>query len=243
MLTLSDATFQYAAGRGIAGATLRVAPGEVVGVVGANGAGKSTLLGLVAAALVPQAGSVTLALTDLAGRTRRFRSDSGIGYRRHVGYLTELAPVYGEMRVKTYLRFRATLKGVGFMRVRGRVREAIRRCGLGGVQKRTIGTLSLGMRRRVALAEALLTLPSVLVLDDPFAGIDATLRAEFAEVIREVAAKAHVLISGHDPQMLAACCGRFALIEKGRLTEAALDAPSALARLLAASDPARKERA
>ena len=242
MLDLDDVTFQYAPGRGIRGATLRVMPGEVIGVVGGNGAGKSTLLGLAAAALVPQEGVVTLALTDLGGRTRRYRSDLGIGYRRHVGYLTELAPVYGEMRVKAYLRFRATLHGVGFMRVRGRVREAIRRCGLGGVQKATIGTLSLGMRRRVALAEALVTLPSVLVLDDPFAGIDAVLRAEFAEVIREVSARAHVLISGHDPQMLAACCGRFALVEKGRLTEDALDAQTAMARLLSAPEAARKER-
>ncbi len=233
MLTLTGATFLYAADRGIRDVSLRVAPGEVVGVVGANGAGKSTLLGLAAAALVPQAGRVTLAITDLAGRTRRLHSDQGIGYRRHVGYLTELAPVYGEMRVKSYLAFRAKLRGVGFMRVRGRVREAMRRCGLGACQKATIGTLSLGMRRRVALAEALLTLPQVLVLDDPFAGIDAALRAEFAEVIREVAARAQVLISGHDPQMLAACCTRFALIEKGRLAADDLDARMALARLTA----------
>lgn len=231
MLTLDDATFLYDATGGIRGANLRVSPGETVGVVGANGAGKSTLLGLAAAALVPQSGTVTLALTDLAGRTRKCRSDVGIGYRRHVGYMTELAPVYGEMGVEAYLRFRALLRGERILRVRRRVMEAMDRCGLMGLRRQTVGRLSLGLRRRVALAEALLTMPSVLVLDDPFAGVDAMMRAEFATVIREVGARAHVLISGHDPELLEACCTRFALVENGALTETELDAQTARERL------------
>ena len=226
MLTLDDATFLYDATGGIRGANLRVSPGETVGVVGANGAGKSTLLGLAAAALVPQSGSVTLALTDLAGR-----SDLGIRYRRHVGYMTELAPVYGEMSVEAYLRFRALLRGERILRVRRRVMEAMDRCGLMGLRRQTVGRLSLGLRRRVALAEALLTMPSVLVLDDPFAGVDAMMRTEFATVIREVGARAHVLISGHDPELLEACCTRFALVENGALTETELDAQTARERL------------
>ena len=231
MLTLDDATFLYDATGGIRGANLRVSPGEVVGVVGANGAGKSTLLGLASAALVPQSGSVTLALTDLAGRTRKCRSDLGIGYRRHVGYMTELAPVYGEMGVEAYLRFRALLRGERILRVRRRVMEAMDRCGLMSLRRQTVGRLSLGLRRRVALAEALLTMPSVLVLDDPFAGVDATMRAEFATIIREVGARAHVLISGHDPELLEACCTRFAVVESGALTETELDARAARERL------------
>ena len=206
MLTLDDATFLYDATGGIRGANLRVSPGETVGVVGANGAGKSTLLGLAAAALVPQSGTVTLALTDLAGRTRKCRSDMGIGYRRHVGYMTELAPVYGEMRVEAYLRFRTLLRGERILRVRRRVMEAMDRCGLMSLRRQTVGRLSLGLRRRVALAEALLTMPSVLVLDD-------------------------VLISGHDPELLEACCTRFALVENGALTETELDARTARERL------------
>lgn len=231
MLDLDDVTFQYAPGRGIRGATLRVMPGEVVGVVGGNGAGKSTLLGLAAAALVPQEGVVTLALTDLGGRTRRYRSDLGIGYRRHVGYLTELAPVYGEMGVAGYLRFRAKLRGERFLRIRRRVGEAMERCGLQALRRERIGRLSLGLRRRVALAEALMTLPEVLVLDDPFAGLDASLRASLSEVIREVSSRAHVLISGHDPELLSVCCSRFVLVERGRLSADRLSRAEAIARL------------
>ncbi len=231
MLELNDVTFQYAQGRGICGATLRVAPGEAVGVVGGNGAGKSTLLGLAAAAMVPQEGSVTLALTDLGGRTRRYRSDLGVGYRRHVGYLTELAPVYGEMSVMGYLRFRAKLHGERFLRIRRRVGDAMERCGLQTLRRERVGSLSLGLRRRVALAEALLTLPAVLVLDDPFAGIDASLRVALADIICDVASRAHVLISGHDPDLLTACCSRFVLIERGHVAADQLSAAEALARL------------
>ncbi len=236
MLELNKATFQYAPGRGILEASMLVAPGEVVGVVGGNGAGKSTLLGLLAGAMVPQEGRVQLALTDLAGRTRRWASDDGIAYRRRVGYLTELAPVYEEMSVGSYLKFRAKLRGEHFLRIKRRVNDALDRCGLLLYRKVSIRRLSHGLRRRVALAEALLTLPILLVLDDPFAGIDASLRAEFASVIKEVSARAHVFISGHDPLLLQACCTRFAVVEAGHIVADKVDAPTAMARIMASTD-------
>ena len=246
MLTIDNVTFEYTPGRGIRGASLRLQPGETVGVVGGNGAGKSTLLGLAAAALVPQAGRVELALSELSGRTRRYQSDVGIRYRQHVGYLTELAPVYGEMSVVGYLRFRARLRGISFLRIRRSVNRAMERCGLQALRRESVGRLSLGLRRRVALAEALLSLPEVLVLDDPFAGIDATLRASLAEVIRDVAARSHVLISGHDPEMLASCCTRFVLVEKGRIVADNLSPEAARAHLCLrkpeeTAEPAKKE--
>ncbi len=232
MLEVKEVTFEYTPGRGLREASLSVAPGEIVGVVGGNGAGKSTLLGLIAAALVPQEGTVVLSQTDLAGRTRRWHSDRGIAYRRRVGYLTELAPVYEEMTVGRYLRFRAKLRGEHFLRIRRRVAEALERCGLATSRKVPIRQLSLGMRRRVALAEALLTLPTLLVLDDPFAGIDAVLRAELSKVIQDVSAHAHVFISGHDPLMLEACCTRFVLLHEGQIVDDRLDAETAMKRLI-----------
>ncbi len=231
MLEFLEASFQYAPGRGIVGANLKVAPGEVLGVVGGNGAGKSTLLGLAAAAMVPQSGEVRLSLTDLAGRTRRFRTDAGLAYRRRVGYLTELAPVYEDLTVVRYLRFRAKVRGERFLRIRRRVNEALERCGLVALRRERIGRLSLGLRRRVALAEALLTVPPVLVLDDPFAGIDAGQRAAFSGMIREVSARSHVLISGHDPQLLSACCTGFCVVRQGKVLPGRLTAQEAMAVL------------
>jgi ABC-2 type transport system ATP-binding protein len=231
MLKLENVTFLFDLDRGIQEATFTVNPGEVIGVVGGNGVGKSTLLGLIAAALVPQSGKITLEMVGLGGRVKRFVSDIGIGYRRHVGYLTEAAPVYGELSVKQYLVFRARLHGVGVFRLRRRLTEAMTRCGLVQVAKEPIGKLSLGFQRRVALAEALIITPAVLVLDDPFVGIDAAQRSVMTAIIRNVSARSHVFISGHDPQLLKACCSRFMLVDKGRVVADNLDADTALARL------------
>lgn len=239
MLKLENVTFLYAPDRGIQGASLLVEPGEIIGVVGGNGVGKSTLLGLIAAALVPQSGKVTLSLAEMGGRTRRLQSDIGIGYRRYVGYLTETAPVYDELTVKRYLTFRARLHGVGLFRLRRRLNEAMSRCGLTPHRKERISKLSLGLQRRVALAEALLSAPAVLVLDDPFVGIDAAQRASIANIIREVSTRSHIFISGHDPILLKACCTRFVLIENGCIVDDQLTADAAMNRLL--PEPLRKE--
>lgn len=236
MLELSHVTFQYAPNHGIVDASLSVSPGEVIGVVGGNGVGKSTLLGLVSAAMIPQNGTITLSVSTLSGRQNRLRSDYGIAYRRRVGYLTELAPIYEEMSVARYLRFRAKLRGERFLRIRRRVQDAMNLCGLTTVRKARLAELSLGMRKRVALAEAILTLPALLVLDDPFAGIDAMLRKEFAKIIREVSARSHVLISGHDPQMLAECCTRFVLIEEGHIRADSLTSDEAMYRLTSTAE-------
>lgn len=231
MLQLDNVTFLYTPERGVKNATLRVEMGEVIGVVGGNGVGKSTLLGLIAAALIPQSGSITLSVTGLGGRSKRFPSDVGIGYRRHVGYLTESAPVYGELSIRRYLAFRARLHGVGMFRLHRRLNDALTRCGLTALRKEPIANLSMGLLRRVALAEALIAAPTVLVLDDPFVGIDAAQRSMMAEIIREVATRAHVFISGHDPQLLKACCTRFVLMEDAEIVADALDADAAMARM------------
>ena len=231
MLQLDNVTFLYAPNRGVQEVSLNVEAGEVIGVVGGNGVGKSTLLGLIAAALVPQSGTITLALEGMGGRTKRLLSNDGIGYRRHVGYLTESAPSYGELSVGRYLAFRARLHGVGMFRLRRRLNDALTRCGLNPGRKEPIAQLSLGWQRRVALAEALVAAPSILVLDDPFAGIDATQRQAMAEIIRDVASRAHVFISGHDPALLKACCTRFVLMDDSEVMADNLDADTAMARL------------
>ena len=153
-------------------------------------------------------------------------------YRTHVGYLTEAASVYDELTVRRYLIYRARLHGVGIFRLRRRLNEALTRCGLLTVKNERIQKLSLGLRRRVALAEALITVPAVLVLDDPFVGIDAAQRNVMAAIIQTVAARSHVFISGHDPQMLKACCTRFMVVEAARIVADGLTAEDALARVL-----------
>ena len=227
MLEFSDVTFAYTPDRGLLGAQLKIAPGETVGIVGGNGAGKSTLLGLAADALIPQIGHITLTLPETHSRLRRFRSATGIGYRRHVGYLTEVAPVYSNMTVIRYLRFRARLHGISVIRAARRVREIMELCRLTAHRRELIGALSMGLRRRVALAEALVGRPAVLVLDDPFAGMDADIRSDFIRILGTLPKTSHILIGGHDPELMASCCTRFVLLREGRIVSDRLTADAA----------------
>lgn len=243
MLRLDNATFLYAPKRGVEGASLSAESGEVIGVVGGNGAGKSTLLGLIAAALVPQRGNVSLALSGMGGRTKRFHSNVGIGYRRHVGYMTEMAPVYEELSIRRYLSLRARLHGVGGFRLRACLREVMDACGLQQLRHERIGRLSLGLRRRVALAEALVSRPEVLVLDDPFSGIDAVQRAMMSGIIQKVAARSHIFISGHDPELLKMCCTRFWVLENARVVADETDADIVWERLSQAVEMKKEVRA
>ncbi len=217
MLELSKATFLYAPQRGIQSATLKVEQGEVVGIVGGNGVGKSTLLGLISAALIPQSGSVTLTIEGSRGKKRTYSSDTGIGYRLHIGYLSERAPVCLEMSLQGYLRYRARLRGERFLRIRRRVNEAMEICGLSPLRKVRLESLSTGALRRVAIAEAIVTQPAVLILDDPFAGVDLAFRDTFAEMIHTLAKHSHILIGGHDPELMAACCSRFVCVNDAHI--------------------------
>lgn len=209
MLDVQNVTFLYAPHRGVENVSFSVEMGECLGVIGGNGVGKSTLLGLLAGALIPQEGTIHLLTGERTSRKRRYGSHYGYGYRTNVGYMTEIAPVYEELSISRYLKLRAQLRGERFLRLRRRVNDALDRCALTAIRHEQIGQLSLGIRRRVALAEAFVTLPKVLVLDDPFAGIDAEMRADFVTIIREIIASTHVIISGHDWELLSACCTRF----------------------------------
>jgi len=137
--------------------------------------------------------------------------------RRVVGYLPESVPLYPEMRVREYLRFRGTLHGMNKPAREAAVARVTERCWLGDVIDRPIGQLSKGYRQRVGLADALLHNPKVLVLDEPTIGLDPTQIRETRSLIRELA-KAHtVILSSHILPEVEATCQRIVIIHKGRL--------------------------
>lgn len=220
MLNLTDVTFLYHPNRGVSKVNLTVAQGECVGITGDNGAGKSTLLALVASSLIPQGGTISLVVEAVpGGRKKTFPASMEIGYRRRVGYMSEGEGLYPEMTVKAYLRYRAQIKGERYLRLRRRIREALLRCDLMGEEHTLIGSLSYGMQRRVVFAEAILLLPTVLVLDDPFVGLDQTMSAAMVKILADVGKSSHILISGHDTDRLKTCCHRVLTMKEGRLIE------------------------
>lgn len=209
MFEVRNIAFSYGTRRVLEDVSFVVSPGETVSVVGSNGAGKSTLLRILATLLVPDSG-----LVMLDGQDALIHS---LSYRRKFGYLSERVPLADDMRVGEYLTYRAALKGELSKRIRRRVEEAVSLCRLGDVQKDRIGGLSQGVRKCVALADALLLRPRVLLLDDFLAGLDRSMRQTAGSILSDVAAFSSVVVTGHEFEDLAQWTTRFLLLSRGSI--------------------------
>jgi len=209
MIEVERLTRRFGSVEAVARMSFSVGKGEIVGLLGPNGAGKTTTMRILTSFLVPTSGRATLAGHDVL--------DDSLGVRRKVGYLPENVPLYPEMRVKEYLRFRAELKDLSRSRRRVAVSEAISRCGLAEMEDRIVGHLSRGFRQRVGLAEALIHSPEILILDEPTSGLDPVQILEVRALIRELGNHHTVLLSTHIMPEVEAVCGRAIIIARGRI--------------------------
>ncbi len=186
-----------------------VPEGQVLGFLGPNGAGKTTTMRMLTAFLPPTAGRVVVAGVDLDA--------DPVDLRRHVGYLPESVPLYPELRVKEYLRFRADVEGVPRDQVRENLEYVLDRCLIADVADRVIGTLSKGYRQRVGLAGALIHRPPVLILDEPTVGLDPNQIIRIRELIRELGKEHTVILSTHILPEVEQICERVLIIDHGRI--------------------------
>ena len=208
-----------------------VAPGETVALVGANGAGKTTLLRILAGVCLPSTGTVVADAADLLRTPLR--------YRRLLGYLPEAVAVEPGMTVKGYLKYRANLKGEMQKKIRHRVLEAMDLCGLSARAEARVDNLSQGLRKRVALAEAILLRPRFLLLDDLLAGLDAETRLSVGRILRSVSSFAATVVSGHELDELESFASKFYVLKDGRLLGAKT---AAGVRTLLTAVPSRNDR-
>ena len=206
-----------------------VAPGETVALAGANGAGKTTLLRILAGVCVPASGTVVGDAVDMLRTPLR--------YRRLLGYLPESAAVEPGMTVKDYLKYRANLKGEVPKKIRHRVLEAMDLCGLSARADARVDALSQGLRKRVALADAILLRPRFLFLDDLLAGLDAWTRLSVGRILRSVSSFAAIVVSGHELDELQELSTKFLVLKDGRLLGAKT---AAGVRTLLTAVPSRK---
>jgi len=190
-------------------ASFAVERGEIVGLLGPNGAGKTTTMRMLTCFLPPTDGTALVAGYDIA--------DNPTEVRRHVGYMPESNPLYGEMRVSEYFRFRAELKGVPRSERTGRIGRCTDICGVADVRRQVIRTLSKGYRQRVGLADALLGDPDVLILDEPTIGLDPNQVRQTRTTIRQLGERHTVLLSTHILQEVEAICKRVLIIDRGRI--------------------------
>lgn len=209
MLEVKNITFSYGGHETVGNITFDAAPGEILAIVGANGAGKTTLLRVLACLLMQDSGNALIDDVDSLARP--------IAYRAKIGYLSEKCPLYDEMKVEEYLTYRLKLKGERQLRVRRRIDEVIAQCRLEEHRKTAMRLLSWGFRKRVGLAEALTTHPSVLLLDDPLAGLDLPQRKQLAEVLTSVSGRSTIVLAGHEISFLLEWCTRFLVLHRGRM--------------------------
>jgi len=189
--------------------SFQVNQGEVVGFLGPNGAGKSTTMRILTTFLPATSGVARVAGCDVM--------NDSVRVRENLGYLPENVPLYPELRVDEYLRYRAQLKKVDRARRAERMDYVIDRCRLQGVRRRLIGTLSRGYRQRVGLADALLGDPPLLILDEPTAGLDPNQQEETLKLIKSLGAQHTVLLSTHILPEVEETCERVMIISQGRL--------------------------
>ena len=164
MIEVSNLTKRYAGRTAVDDISFTVARGEIVGLLGPNGAGKSTTMRVLSGFMPATSGTVRVAGFDV------FHDSDEV--RRRIGYMPENNPLYPEMRVREYLKFRARLKGLGWRKSRERVTTVMEQCGLTDVGRRIIGQLSKGYKQRVGLADALVHEPELIILDEPTIGLD-----------------------------------------------------------------------
>ena len=199
----------YAAVRDV---SFDVERGQVVGFLGPNGAGKSTTMRVLAGYLTATSGQATIDGLDVFWKP--------VEVRRRIGYMPESCPLYPEMRVGEYLRFRAGVKGLHGREQTRRVDYVLKRCWLGDVGRQLVGTLSKGYRQRVGLADALLADPPVLILDEPTSGLDPSQIRETRGLIRELGKQHTVLLSTHILPEVEMTCDHAIIINRGEVAEA-----------------------
>lgn len=207
MLEVRNLSFAYRQQKVLRDVSFVVSPGEVVSIVGANGAGKTTLLRILATLQLPDSGTVMMDGLDAFARPLR--------YRRQLGFLPERVALYDDMSVKEYLRYRAVLKGEPAKRVRRRVSESVELCQIGDVLRLPIASLSMGQRKRVAIADAMILRPRILLLDDFLAGLDGGLRESTGALLSTAVAFSSVIVTGHEIDDFAKWTTRFLVLRNG----------------------------
>jgi ABC-2 type transport system ATP-binding protein len=225
MIVVKQLTKRYARHEAVREISFSVNRGEIVGFLGPNGAGKTTTLRMLTGFLPPTSGTARVAGFDI------FRQS--LEARRKIGYMPENVPLYDEMRVREYLKFRAQLKGLCRSDTRRRVGEVLETCGLQSVRRKMIKTLSKGFRQRVGLADALVHDPELLILDEPTNGLDPNQIRQIRELIRQLGQAHTVLISTHILHEVEMTCNRVIIIDNGRIKAA--DTPANLTRRMRAA--------
>lgn len=209
MIEVNRLTKLYGELKALRELSFQIPRGEITGFLGLNGAGKSTALKILAGFLLPTSGSVVIDGIDMLSDPERLRA--------RIGFLPERPPLYGEMTVSAYLRWLGRLRGLSAARVDARLPEVLERTGLAPRADQVIDTLSLGYRKRLGIAQAIVHDPALVILDEPTDGLDPVQRVQMRGLVRGLRGAHTVLISSHNLPEVQETCDRILVLHEGRL--------------------------
>lgn len=209
MIEAKNLTKKYDTLTAVNDVSFSIERGEIIGLLGHNGAGKTTIMKMITGYLEPNAGTVLV--DGLSIREQRNE------IQKKIGYLPENCPLYPEMTVIDYLEYAASLHGMEGDAAIDAIRYALRQTDLENKAAQPIHTLSRGYRQRTGVAQAILTQPELLILDEPTNGLDPSQILHMRELITELGKQATVILSTHILQEVEAICDRVLIIRDGEL--------------------------
>ncbi len=209
MIKVSEVSKSYGQRKAIDNMSFEVQEGEVVGFLGPNGAGKTTTMKMLTGFMAPTQGQILIDGVDVF--------EDPLRAKKVMGYLPETPPLYVDMSVKKYLAYVSDLKGVKKEDKTKNIEYVIEKLKLEDVKNRMIKNLSKGYRQRVGIAQALVSKPKILILDEPTVGLDPTQVAEFRNLINELRGEHTIILSTHILSEVQATCERVIIINKGKI--------------------------
>lgn len=209
LLRVAGLRKSYGAQVALAGLSFELHPGEILGLLGANGAGKTTCLRILATILQADSGNAMIAGHDIAEIQP---------IRLKIGYLPDFFGSYDDLRVSDYLQFFARAYAVKPALRAAAIEQAMTTTGLAGLQDTLVESLSPAQAQRLALARLLMHDPSVLLLDEPVAGLDARARTEVLDILKGLSKQGKgIVLSANSFDELSPLAHRVAVLDRGRL--------------------------
>lgn len=210
MLKMKGLKKAYGNYHALDGLDMEVESGALYGFVGPNGAGKTTTIKIVTGLLCPDGGVVEIDGIDVWKEAAKTKD--------HIGYVPDYFGMYDNLKVSEYMEFFASCYGLDGLKARKRNRALLDQVGLGNKEDFYVDGLSRGMKQRLCLARALIHDPTLLIMDEPTAGLDPRTRLEFRELIRDLKeAGKTILISSHLLSDLSELCTDIGIIDQGRM--------------------------
>ncbi|QUH29717.1 ABC transporter ATP-binding protein [Vallitalea guaymasensis] len=209
MIEVLNLTKTYGSHKALDNISFKINKGEIVGFLGPNGAGKSTTMNIITGFLSSTEGTVKLDDIDIL--------ENPIEFKKKIGYLPEIPPLYMDMTVKEYLTFVCKLKKINKDKIKQEINRVTELTKIKHVTERLINNLSKGYKQRVGLSQALIGDPDVLILDEPTVGLDPKQIIEIRTLIKDLSKQRTVILSTHILSEVNVVCDRVLIINKGRI--------------------------